>query len=357
MKKNLFITLGLALGLGIGAVTGLSAKKEVKETKAEDSYYYFSAPSDWGDVKVYAWKDGSGHNADFPGVACTFTGWKNENSEKIWRVPIDVSSFDQFIMSDKNDGTHQSGDLSVSSLTTGAGDAFWLDGSNFGGKYTYSAPSKAVYFLNKDKYLYSDTIYIHAFGGDGNHNETIFPGIQMELVSGRLYRAYVDTHNTTVIFNRGSSGDQNQTGNFTISNEVCVLNTNWTDSWVSLAAAEFVNDYLHLDHTTNDGSCKDLGWFSTLKTEYNKLVNDGPDKDTALATEIVGIEGVSERMTKWAAANGSSFDPSTGFASRSSIVPVMESTTNVATIAIVISVISLIAVGGFFFLRKRKEER
>ncbi len=358
--KNLFITLGLSLAVGLGLGAGLSlGKGEVKEAKAADSEYFFSAPSDWGDVKIYAWGAG-GHNADYPGVAGSKTGWMNNLSQKIWKLSIDVTSYTQFIVSDGSDA-HKSKDLNVTSLTADSDNAFWLnDDKSFGGKYDYVAPAKEIYFLNKDKYLYSDNIFIHAYGGEGDgHYSTVFPGVQMESLGGRLYKGYVYDYNTTAKFNVGEGGYQKETTGFTISNDACVLKTDWSDQWVSEEAALFVGTYLHFDHTTNDGSCTSMGWYDSLSSAYNELVDGKSAKyNPTLASEITGIEGVSERMEKWAQANGKTFDSGTGFSAARIPMAIVGKESNSTILVITIaSTIALIALSGFFFIRRRKEER
>ena len=161
-RKSLLVSIGLAFVAAFGLVGGLSAvKHEVKETKAETATYYFSRPTDWTNVYVHYW--GGNNPTTWPGNVGTCTGWKNEDSQEIWAITIDPSNTG-FKIHDNNG--HESNDLGVSSLTVDTDNAFWLDGKNFGGKWNYELPSKDIYFYNKDRYIDSDDLYVHAWGGN-----------------------------------------------------------------------------------------------------------------------------------------------------------------------------------------------
>jgi len=115
----------------------------------------------------------------------------------------------------------------------------------------------------------------------------------------------------------------------------------------------FVNTELHMrDYKDSLGYCKDSEnhYYSTAKSKYNSL--------SAAQKEI--FDGASyadarERLHAWAVANGEIFDSSHSFIpSTNTILPGMENSGAVIAI-VVVSILSVSAIGGYFFIRKRKE--
>lgn len=118
----------------------------------------------------------------------------------------------------------------------------------------------------------------------------------------------------------------------------------------------FISDYLHMDHTTNDGSCKTEGWYSAAKIEYGKL---HADQKSLFNTDSTYADAKA-RLIAWATANGETFDPAAYTFTKNSNVTLISVVANnsetTSIIIVVISMISLTAIGGFFFIKKRKEQ-
>lgn len=118
---------------------------------------------------------------------------------------------------------------------------------------------------------------------------------------------------------------------------------------------DFVNDYMHMDHTTNDGSCKTQGWYVEAKAAYGDM---HAEQKTLFNTSST-FAAARERLIAWAVANGESFDPSNGtFAANPRIAIFGQNgvDTDTTLIVIIASVVAVAAVGGYFFLRRKKEQ-
>ena len=105
--------------------------------------------------------------------------------------------------------------------------------------------------------------------------------------------------------------------------------------------------------TGGNGSCK--AWWSGVLSAYNGLTAGQKylfsNEDTYLAART--------RLSEWARINGYSYDSSSGSISQSpriSVLSVLNKNTNKVAIIVIISMVSVTAIGGYFFLRKRRED-
>ena len=124
----------------------------------------------------------------------------------------------------------------------------------------------------------------------------------------------------------------------------------------TLAAETYAYRYLHLrDYTEGDGSCMNDSanhYYSTAKTAYGNL---SPEEKV----EFAKLADAVARLQAWARANSETFDPSTKTFSKIHMVSILNMTsesTNATMIAIIVSALSIAAIGGYFFLRKKKEQ-
>ncbi len=128
--------------------------------------------------------------------------------------------------------------------------------------------------------------------------------------------------------------------------------------------SNFVRDYMHMDYdeggvhgsTGGDGSCKSQGWYSTAKTNYNKLF----DPQKSLFNSESKYSAAKQRLIDWAVANEETFDPSAyTFTANSGakLLATIVGTENTNTIAIIviISLVSVTVIGGYFFIKRREE--
>ena len=127
--------------------------------------------------------------------------------------------------------------------------------------------------------------------------------------------------------------------------------------------SNFVRDYMHMSYdeggvhgsTGGDGSCKSQGWYTTAKTNYNKLF----DPQKSLFNTQSKYDAAKQRLIDWAVANDEVFNPSAyTFTANSGakLLFTIVGTENSNTIAIIviISMVSVTAIGGYFFIKRRK---
>ena len=130
-----------------------------------------------------------------------------------------------------------------------------------------------------------------------------------------------------------------------------------------MGAESFAQKYLHMRdydpelHVGVDGSgyCKDNdhNYYATAKAFYTSASFSNAEK-----VEFAKLTDAVARLQAWARAKGETFDPSAKTFSenpRVSLLNVMGEKTNSVAIIVIISMVSVTAIGGYFFLRKRKE--
>ena len=118
----------------------------------------------------------------------------------------------------------------------------------------------------------------------------------------------------------------------------------------------FINTYMHMDYTENLGYCSDSThhYYSTAKTAFNAL-------NTHQRSLFIGNSAYSAewaRLSTWASKNGDSLNSSNILALGVKSPLLTNISSNSGTLIIVIAVLSLtsLAIGGYFLLRKRKED-
>lgn len=123
-----------------------------------------------------------------------------------------------------------------------------------------------------------------------------------------------------------------------------------------LGLETFIDTYLHMDdYTASQGWCADEEhhYYSTAKAAYNSL-------NTHQKSLFVGNSAYTSeyaRLRAWAAANGESFNAQNTLAASSRIAPlsIINGSGNTVAIIVIVSMISVTAIGGYFFLRSKKE--
>ena len=117
----------------------------------------------------------------------------------------------------------------------------------------------------------------------------------------------------------------------------------------------FIDTYMHMDYVENLGYCKDdqHHYYSTAKTAFNNL----NQHQRLLFTSNVAYTSEWTRLSTWASFNGDSLNGSNILAAGQNINPI-STLTEVSTpmiIVVIVSIVSAISIGGYFYLSKRKE--
>ncbi len=111
-----------------------------------------------------------------------------------------------------------------------------------------------------------------------------------------------------------------------------------------------MRDYNSSSETT--GLCKgDSGYYQIAKTKYNSL-------STTQKNEFANRSDAVERLSKWAIANGESFDSINGtfnVKSSKNIISNISGNESLVTAVVVISLVSLTSISSFLLYRKKKE--
>ena len=125
---------------------------------------------------------------------------------------------------------------------------------------------------------------------------------------------------------------------------------------------DFVENSLRMDtydkggtegSTGGNGSCK--VWWNDVLSAYNGLT----DGQKALFGGEDQYSAARDRLSEWARLNSYSFDSSTGALSQNANVSplnILIGENNATSIIVVLALMSLTVYGGYFFLRKRKED-
>lgn len=127
----------------------------------------------------------------------------------------------------------------------------------------------------------------------------------------------------------------------------------------------FVSGNMHLDHVTNDGSCKSQGWYSAAVTAFGGLtanqkaiILNSTSNYGTVSDALWTYRQVRDRLAAWAEANGETFNTSTGvFSVARFVTPLSNNIDGGQSVVIVIAVLSaitLMAIAGCVIL-KRKE--
>ena len=124
----------------------------------------------------------------------------------------------------------------------------------------------------------------------------------------------------------------------------------------------YIDTYLHMsDYTSSQGWCKDVNhnyYGKNTETGAKYYFNQLNLHQRTLLSSNSAYTDEWARLNAWAAANGESLNGSTLLAARPGVSPLLNiigENTNTVAIIVIISMVSVTAIGGYFFYRKRKE--
>ena len=386
--KTVFITLGLALAMGFGVFAGAKAGKgEVKEAKA-DTYsgtvhVTFSGTTNWSSdsakIALYLWNDnggGQGVKKD------TFIGLQNMGSSKEFDFTYSGLSWEpaNMIVTRQNKSAsvanwdnkwNQTGDLNFSKYVW-LSDA-WDPTATLGAQIRSSAASPA----------YSTKQYLTTKGVNGD-SHTEFSGL-VTLAANEEFKILNDnTGHWSAYYGCPTSIDScfsggNKNGRNDSDGNIKCLSAGTYDFffdietekvWLTrqdiVAADGFATYFLANVGCDTTGATAPSGW-ATCASTYAALSNDAKDY-------LYNAEGDSDpladniaRCVYWydyavrAHPNLTKFMVNSSGVARASyeinpLSPINDGT-NIAIIIVVASTLSLVALGGFFFIKRKKESK
>lgn len=144
-------------------------------------------------------------------------------------------------------------------------------------------------------------------------------------------------------WNSGSSWFSQYQSGSSLDKAVIYAITSYSEEAVADA---FVEQYLHMDESVS-GQCNT--YYPILKPVWSAMAS----------LEKAAVTGAAyERLQAWAAAHGEMLDNDLNLVSnaRTTLLLNIVSASNTYAIIIVVSLFSLTAIGGYFFIRKRKEQ-
>ena len=351
--------------LGIGIATNNNSKKEnapVEATGTTKTLYinHFDGRGYWNNFSYYLF-GGSGENAPWPGVAFTEsmkTSTPNEYDQYQYKLDIDTSLYQYLILvgnpSEWSGTQAKTEDLNIADISNGISCGDFKSGVIFNvGYYTYS--TKTVYLHDLDGSTYSTNHYVHTFAS--GKSGTAWPGVEMTKVAGtnNIYSAEINSVLDNVIFNNNGS-NQTETINGISNKDLFICYPDNGYNHIDLDAAKFIDKYMKFEtvwfDSDGDGSCKSAGWYSSAKTAFLYAKEDGK------ADKILAHEPTKYRLSAWAKANGDTFDPITATFSSARITPILSvaGDNNAMTIVVIVSILSVTAIGGYFFFRKNRNK-
>lgn len=230
-----------------------------------------------------------------------------------------------------------------------------------------SAQSNTLYVLDKYHDRLTDNpkayYYVETSTGKAENN---WPGSDMSVEVGNIYKIEIWDIFSTVIFDTTEGAYQSIDYTIAGKNGKClILDHSETDgkwssnTWVSLEVAKYIDTYMHFVDspevprgTEGEGKCASEGWYVAARNAYQA------SSFAQYREELCTLTYVVERLEDWAKANSATFTPEDGFVPSQRITPLFGTMDNSTPImlVVIISVVSLTAVGGYIFLKRRKED-
>ena len=245
----------------------------------------------------------------------------------------------------------------------------WTDGQLNMNTSTWTASNITYYFYDY-KNIFGSSVKCYAWQSNGSLYNAAYPGASLTAVqygSGQLYSISLDCAFDE--FKIGT-GDSANTGDVWINQKTgqcfCWWDTgdsSWSNDLDWVKGHDWIYQTMHMrdisqETTTDTGACKgSSGYYNKAKTAYQSF-SDGI-KTKISQDDLWGA--TQTRFAAWARANGetASFSGTT-LSVNSNIINLMNGITenfDSTIIIVVISSISAIAIGGFFFLRKKKTSK
>ncbi|WP_294392812.1 starch-binding protein [uncultured Clostridium sp.] len=212
---------------------------EWKEYLNGTSKAYFRKPADWGEPNIYVWKDDNSKIEDWPGIPMN----KVEGTETLYSYILPENYGDVNIIF--NDGTNKTDDLKLPSEK-----AMIYDNGEFRDFITDDLEEPVVesdeegitrvYFKNTFGW---DKVKVYAYNEGTSEKVKDWPGVSAKDEGDDLYSYSLPEgfENAIVIFNNGSGGEGNQTGNLETRLGSTMIYDEDTDSLKSMSKVYFKN--------------------------------------------------------------------------------------------------------------------
>ena len=132
------------------------------------------------------------------------------------------------------------------------------------------------------------------------------------------------------------------------------IETDISSSQDCIGLETFISNYMHMDYVQNLGYCKDSEhhYYSSAKSAFNALNEHQRSLFTANSAYLTEWT----RLSTWASKNGESLNGSNQLASNNVVTILNMKNTNIVGIIVIISLISFSSIGGYFLIKRRKDD-
>lgn len=115
----------------------------------------------------------------------------------------------------------------------------------------------------------------------------------------------------------------------------------------------FINNNMHMDYTENLGYCKDSThhYYSTARDAFNVL----NDHQRTLFTTNAAYTNEWDRLRTWAEFNGESLNNQNKLGAIEKIFESNQSSNEMIVLVVIVSMISLSVIGGYFYFKNKRE--
>ncbi len=194
----------------------------IPPTPGDGMVIYFDNTANWATPYIHYW--GGATSSSWPGVAMS----KVEGEENIWSYTVPAGTTGILFNAGDGDATKTSDMVPVADhVYTTAGDSGKTLEEYVQGGDDPIPPTPGdeyvVYFDNKDTNW--DNVYAYAWKGETNNT---WPGVQMEVYDGTIYKVVFTEEYTSIVFNNGMSGaDEKKTADLElVADAVFTINGN-----------------------------------------------------------------------------------------------------------------------------------
>lgn len=237
--------------------------------------------------------------------------------------------------------------VSTSGYTTFESTSLRLgSGSNTGSITVTASSAKITKIVVSAKSYGSDTGVTLTVGGTSNTITSSYADYVKE------YATATNTVTIATTTNKKRAHIQSIT---VYETKTTTIETDISSSSDCVGLESFIDTYMHMEYVENLGYCKDSEhhYYTSAKTAFNALNTH----QRSLFTTNSAYLTEWTRLSTWASKNGESLNGSNQLASAPKVNPILNTKIgdNVTMIVVVISSLSIVAIGGYFFLKKRKE--
>jgi len=218
-------------------------------------------------------------------------------------------------------------------------------GSNTGTVTVSCTSSKITKVVASVKSYGSDTGVTFTIGGTSNTITSSYADYQKEYATATNSVAFATTTNKKRAHIQSITVYETKT---------TTVETDISQSEDCLGLETFINNYMHMDYVENLGYCSDSEhhYYSTAKSAFNAL----NAHQRSLFTGNSAYLTEWTRLSTWASKNGDSLNSSNQLAAKQNVSLINIKKTNYVGVITIISLISVSAIGGYFLIKRRKED-